>query len=265
MAPGTYNLTAKNSAGCISTPTVINVTASQNCSSIGNFVFKDANVNGLQESSESGLSGVTVKLLNSGGTVLATTTTSSSGAYSFNNLAPGTYSVSFTTPSGYYPTLSNVGSDDTKDSDPVNGTVSNIVLALNQANTTIDAGFAQSVLALGNRVWYDTNNDGINGSSENGISGVTVNLYLDADNNNVADGAAIATKTTDATGYYSFSSLAPGNYIVGAILPAGYVSSSIHGGDPDNNIDKDDNGQTLIGNKIRGLAITRWNLNENDG
>ena len=64
------------------------------------------------------------------------------------------------------PDSPNVGSDDTKDSDPVNGTVSNVVLALNQANTSADAGFVQAVLALGNRFRYDTNNDGINGSSE---------------------------------------------------------------------------------------------------
>jgi hypothetical protein len=158
-----------------------------------------------------------------------------------------------------------VGSDDTKDSDPVNGTVSNIVLALNQANTSVDAGFVQAVLALGNRVWYDTNNDGINGSSENGIKGITINLYLDSDNNNIPDGAAIATRTTDASGNYLFSSLAPGNYIVGAVLPAGYVSSSVNAADPDNNTDKDDNGVTLVGNEIRGLAITLSSLNENDG
>ncbi|HNP54799.1 MAG TPA: SdrD B-like domain-containing protein, partial [Ferruginibacter sp.] len=138
----------------------------------------------------------------------------------------------------------------------MNGTVSNIVLGLNQSNTTVDAGFIQAVLALGNRVWYDTNNDGLNGSSENGIANVTVNLYADANNDNVADGSAIATRTTDASGYYSFTALAPGNYIVGAVLPAGYVSSNVNGGDPDNNINLDDNGQVLVGNEIRGLAIT---------
>ncbi|HNP54798.1 MAG TPA: SdrD B-like domain-containing protein, partial [Ferruginibacter sp.] len=109
VAPGTYNLTAKNSVGCVSTATVITITASQNCSSIGNYVFKDANANGLQDNNESGLSGVTVQLLNNSGTVLTTTTTSSSGAYTFSSLAPGTYSVKFTTSSGFYPSPSNAG------------------------------------------------------------------------------------------------------------------------------------------------------------
>jgi len=112
------------------------------------------------------------------------------------------------------------------------------------------------LLTLGNRVWYDANNNGLNDAAENGIRNVTVKLYADANNDNVADGAAIATTTTDVNGNYSFTNLVPGNYIVGAVMPNGYMSSSINGGDPDNNIDLDDNGQVLSGNEIRGLAIT---------
>ncbi len=60
---------------------------------VGDRVWKDANANGLQDSGEVGISGVTVQLLNSGGTVIATTTTNSSGNYSFGGLAAGTYTV----------------------------------------------------------------------------------------------------------------------------------------------------------------------------
>nr|HPH84366.1 SdrD B-like domain-containing protein [Ferruginibacter sp.] len=265
VTPGSYPLTAKNSCGCVSLPTTIVVSASLNCSSIGNLVFKDANGNGVQESTETGISGVTVKLLNTSGTVLSTTTTNSSGVYGFSNLAAGSYNVSFTTPSGYTASPANVGSDDTKDSDPVAGIVSGITLGVGQANATVDAGFIPSILAVGNQVWYDTNNDGINNSTEKGIVGITVKLYKDDDNNNIADGAAIATKTTDGTGKYSFTALAPGNYIIGAVIPAGYVSSSIHGGDPDNNVNGDDNGHVLSGNEVRGLAITLTAGTEPDG
>ena len=81
----------------------------------------------------------------------------------------------------------------------------------------------------------------------------------------MADGAAIATKVTDANGYYTFTALAPGNYIVGAVVPAGYISSAVNGGDPDNNTNADDNGQNLVGNEIRGLAITLAIGTEPDG
>ena len=226
-------------------------------SSIGDFVFNDLNRNGVQNTGEPGMAGVTVKLLNSSGTVLATTTTSTGGAYNFSALPPGTYDVAFTAPTGFSAALSNAGADDTKDSDPVGGVVKGIVLGANQANTNVDAGFMSSVLQVGNRVWYDANNDGLNNSGENGMANISVKLYKDNNNDNAADGAAIATKTTDANGYYSFGNLTPGNYIVGVVtFPPGYTSSSKNGGDPDNNINADDNGQVLSGNEIRTLAIT---------
>jgi hypothetical protein len=112
------------------------------------------------------------------------------------------------------------------------------------------------VVELGDRVWYDANNDGILNSSEDGIANITVRLYKDDNNDNVADGAFIATDITDGDGYYSFTGLAPGNYIVGVVVPNGYTSSSVNAGDPDNNTNNDDNGQVLTGNEIRGLAIT---------
>src|SRR5206468_1242348 len=65
--------------------------------SIGDRVWKDANANGLQDSSEVGINGVTVQLLNSGGTVIATTTTSGNGNYSFGGLFAGTYTVKVVT------------------------------------------------------------------------------------------------------------------------------------------------------------------------
>jgi hypothetical protein len=63
--------------------------------SIGGFVFHDFNTDGQQNSSDSGLAGVTVFLdLNNNGILdpgEQTATTSSSGAYSFTGLADGTY------------------------------------------------------------------------------------------------------------------------------------------------------------------------------
>ena len=89
-------------------------------------------------------------------------------------------------------------------------------------------------LSIGNRVWRDSDNSGtINAADDSlpGISGVTVNLYRDVDNNGAPDGAAIATITTDTRGYYLFSNIpydsaTPGNnrYIIG--IPASNFASS---------------------------------------
>lgn len=228
--------------------------------SIGDRVWLDADGDGIQDASETGgITGVTVQLRNSANTVIATQVTNATGNYLFTGLAAGTYTVAFPVSiSGAVVTTQNAGSNDDIDSDPsqTTGITPNITLAAGQNITNVDAGYCPVNLQLGNRVWYDTNNNGINEAGENGIRNVTVRLYKDDNNDNVADGAALATLLTDINGNYTFSNLAPGNYIAGAVIPAGYISSAINGGDPDNNTDLDDNGQVLVGNEIRGLAIT---------
>ncbi len=78
-----------------------------NPSNITGTVYNDINGNGAQDPGEPGLGGVTVDLLNGGGSVIATTTTASDGTYSFTNLAAGIYSVRESDPSGYASTTPN--------------------------------------------------------------------------------------------------------------------------------------------------------------
>lgn len=239
---------------------------------IGNFVWGDANGNGLQDSGETGISGVTVQLFldanndcNADGAAIATATTDVNGAYNFTGLAAGNYLVVFPTIAGFFPSPANVGTNDNIDSDidPNTGKVCGVSLTSGQVRTDVDAGYCPQTLGLGDRVYYDINNNGFREDAEIGISGATVNLYRDANNDNVADGAAIATTTTDGGGFYRFSNLLPGNYIVGVVTPAGYVRSSVNGGDPDNNTDRDNNGISLTGTEVRGLAITLTGGGEN--
>src|SRR5439155_409038 len=92
--------------------------------SIGDFVWNDTNGNGVQDSGEAGINGVTLTLTGitgAGVSVSQTTTTATNGGnagyYQFGNLAPGTYSVAVTTPSGYVPTVTGQGTTAT-DSNP---------------------------------------------------------------------------------------------------------------------------------------------------
>jgi hypothetical protein len=64
-------------------------------------VFVDADSSGYFHSPDAVLGGDTVSLENSGGTELQTTSSNSSGAYSFAGLAPGTYKVAIGEPLGY--------------------------------------------------------------------------------------------------------------------------------------------------------------------
>ncbi len=221
---------------------------------VGDFVWNDLNGNGIQDLGEPGINGQTVTILFPDGVTTATTTTLTfngrDGYYDFKNLGPGTHVITFTTPTGLTPSPSNQGSDDTKDSDPVNGSVSVNVVA-DISNFTIDAGFkTPSILGLGNLVFIDLNGNGVRDASEPGIPGATVNLYRDTNGDNAPDGGAIATTTTVSDGTYNFSGLSADAYIVGVVLPSGYYF--IAGNPlPNNDIDNDNNAIRQVGTEVR--------------
>ncbi len=76
---------------------------------VGNYVWFDDNLNGLQDGNEAGVPGVSVGLYSNGETCgvdmpLAVTTTDNTGAYLFTGLPAGSYFVCFdltTLPAGY--------------------------------------------------------------------------------------------------------------------------------------------------------------------
>jgi hypothetical protein len=207
--------------------------------SLGDFVWVDGNQNGVQDAGEPGLTGVTVTLKNAAGTVVGTTTTSATGAYSFTGLAIGTYTVTFTTPAGYTASPSNVtitGATDANDSDPIAGVVT-VSLANQQINNTIDAGFYLAPTptgSIGNYVWNDGNGNGIQDATEVGLSGVQIQLKN-------AAGTIIATTTSNASGFYQFTGLAAGTYTVQFLAVAGFGVSPANQGTNDA-IDSDVNG-----------------------
>ncbi len=133
----------------------------------------------------------------------------------------------------------------------------------NQVTTNLDT------LTLGGRVWNDngagggTADNGLRDGTEPGIDGLTVALFVDANNDDVADtpGSPLLTTTTAGGGLYSFAGLAPGNYIVRVTPAAGFVSSTGNV-DPDNNVANDDNGGPLTGGFVFSNAITLSYNNE---
>ncbi|MGE5430073.1 MAG: SdrD B-like domain-containing protein [Syntrophomonadaceae bacterium] len=198
--------------------------------SIGDFVWNDLNQNGIQDAGEPGIPGVPVALHDGTGAVIKTTVTDANGFYSFTSLPAGQYYVSFTPPSGYTISPINQGGDDTKDSDiGPDGNTTWITLAAGENNPTIDAGMyvPGQLASLGDFVWKDLNNNGIQDSGEPGIAGVTVYLY--ACNSNTV----LQTTTTDANGLYHFTGLTPGSYYVQFVLPSGYSYSPMNAGTND--------------------------------
>jgi len=112
--------------------------------SVGDFVWNDANRDGLQSTGEAGISGATATLFTSGNVqVGAPQTTGVNGAYAFSALTPGTYYVQFTLPAGYTLTPKLIGTDTCRDSDadPADsGKTSSFTLTAGQSLSTVDAG-----------------------------------------------------------------------------------------------------------------------------
>jgi hypothetical protein len=211
---------------------------------IGDRVFLDSNGNGVQEGGESGLSGVTVKLLDSSGGQVATTTTNASGQYSFS-AAPGTYRLQFDKPdSSYFFSPANQGNDAT-DSDVVDAstgrTASFTLTSSQQPDFNFDAGLFKKV-TIGDRIFIDTDKDGIQDADETGLGNVTVNL-LDS-----ATSAVVATTTTTSNGNYSFT-VNPGTYKVQVLAPTGY-SFSLKDQGADDTKDSDVDSVTGLTNDI---------------
>ncbi|MGA2232175.1 MAG: SdrD B-like domain-containing protein, partial [Tepidisphaeraceae bacterium] len=69
--------------------------------SVNGTVYVDANGDLTQDNGEQGASGAVVELIDSNGYVVLTTTTNSTGQYSFAGVAPGNYQVEFFAPTGY--------------------------------------------------------------------------------------------------------------------------------------------------------------------
>jgi protocatechuate 3,4-dioxygenase beta subunit/cellulose synthase/poly-beta-1,6-N-acetylglucosamine synthase-like glycosyltransferase len=200
---------------------------------LGDTVWYDRDLDGVQDTDEAPVVGVTVQLFSAGGTSLATTTTDSNGNYLFSSLMPGGYVVQFSAPSGYDFTVTNAGADDTVDSDADarTGQTQVVELSSGEYDPTIDAGVYQTA-AIGDVAWEDTNADGLQTTGEIGIGGVSV-LLTDS------KGVAIATTVTAADGTYSFTGLEPGIYgICFAGLPSGYDFSGQDVGS-DDTVDSD--------------------------
>lgn len=98
--------------------------------------------------------------------------------------------------------------------------------------TAVNCGGA--VTELGDTVWFDFNEDGLQDPLEPGIGGVTVNL-IDANT-----GAVISTTVTNADGFYLFDDLPAGNYAVEFIPLDGFViTMNDEGTDDANDSDAD--------------------------
>ncbi len=205
------------------TPTPINV---------GNFVWDDLDLDGQQDAGEPGMAGVTVQLWNSGkNQLINSTVTNASGLYTLIAPTPGQYRVRVVLPSAadQFTSIDQAGGNDQLDSDinPSGGDMgfTNIyTFASNLISiTTIDAGIRRyktptptrtpTPINVGNFIWNDLDQDGVQDAGEPGLAGVTVQLW------NSGKTQLINSAVTNASGLYTLIAPTPGQYRVRVILP----------------------------------------------
>ncbi len=178
--------------------------AGSNVAIIGDYVWSDANNNGIQEPGELGLGGVTMELVTSPGNVhVAWATTNAFGIYLFTNVSPGTYVVKSDTAgilSGYSPTVGpqSIGANN---SAPITVTGGNSYVMM-------DFGYYNpSLYTISDRVWFDLNDNAALDPGEPGIKGVTITLLK-------AGNVVAAVTTSDVYGNFSFTGVPNGSYTI---------------------------------------------------
>ncbi len=221
---------------------------------VSGHVWHDADAGNVNSSSAVEIpSGIFANLVDNNGNVVASQAVPTSGVtagqFSFAAVGEGTYTVSLSTTAGVqgspaptagvtsgwastgeYNGASNSGNEGLVDSKSEPFTVTTIDVS--------DRNFGiRQVGSISGNVSIDTNGDDV---GENNLSGVTLTLYNDVNNNGVYDSGTdtqVGTTTTDGSGNYSFLNLPAGNYVVVESQPAGYSTvtdidtSSDTGGD----------------------------------
>ena len=175
-------------------------------------VHADLNRNGLFDGNEWPIAGVKIELLGRDGVVVATTFTNASGEYLFQDIVPGVYAVRETQPDGYFQGGQRAGSHGG------NATVPDLIsqIPVGSGQHLIHYDFSEIVPAsISGLVYVDMNSNSRRDGGETLLVGVTVRL-LDAANN------VVSVTQTDANGFYQFRNLAPGEYGVQEVQPAGY-------------------------------------------
>jgi choice-of-anchor A domain-containing protein len=110
--------------------------------SVGGQVWNDTDLDGVQDSGETGRSGVTLHLLDENGDTLSTTLSDADGNYVFADRQPGTYAVQIIVPNAAIVSAKDKGGNDLLDSDadPSTGRTETTELISDESDRSWDFG-----------------------------------------------------------------------------------------------------------------------------
>ncbi|MFL5328347.1 MAG: SdrD B-like domain-containing protein [Gemmataceae bacterium] len=178
---------------------------------IRGLVYNDVNGDGVQETGENGISGLTIRLLDatpgaSFGSVIATTVTSAQGNYEFASLRNGNYMVRMVTAANQVQTTADPGQY-------LNFTEQSIALASFNGTPplgiTVDPQLNFGNFTLGSISgikFDDLNQNGVRDVGEGTLAGFVI--YFDANNNSLRD-AGEQNVTSAADGSYTLTGFGP--------------------------------------------------------
>ncbi|MBK9994322.1 MAG: DUF11 domain-containing protein [Saprospiraceae bacterium] len=220
------------------------------CSCISGEVWYDLNKDGIYQDIENGINGLSVYLVNAmTGDVVASAITgpkpgtpSDDGFYSFCScLRPGMYYVRYDRPGDLAASAAFQGTDRTKDSHLTHAygpnTSEKITVLSGSDIKDIHAGF-QVKAVVGNFVWLDGNQNGLQDSGEKPVQGVKVAAYNTA-------GVMVSESTTGVDGKYLLDGIAAGDYYVKFVPNSQYGFTTANRGNDD--IDSDVTGTQGLG------------------
>ena len=214
-------------------------------SSIGNRVWHDRNLDGLQDDNEPGVRAVDValfKLVNGGEpTMIDRQTTNALGSYRFENLSDGDYYVVFSPDEFWQFTSTKVGNDDENDNDAdATGVTEIITIENNQSREDVDAGLVRPSNQLAGHVWLDEDEDGLFSFEETLLEGIILQLLNET--NSVID-----ETVTGRAGRYVFDDLDDGSYFIKMALTTEYaLTEKDFGLDDINDSDFNADGETEL-------------------
>ncbi|WP_420571290.1 SdrD B-like domain-containing protein [Kordia sp.] len=189
---------------------------------ISGTVFDDDNENGSIDSTEAGrLANITLTLyadndnngrVGSGDTIITTTTSAMDGTYGFAGVTVENTIVVVSVPADDSNFSYTLTTSERKVTSSTIIDVNGADFGINQQSTSY---------TISGNVFNDLNSDG-DSTSDRGLSGVTIRLFADANQNGRVDRgeAVIATTTSDRNGNYQFPGLTEIDVIVQVIVPA---------------------------------------------
>ncbi|MEX0820444.1 MAG: Ig-like domain-containing protein, partial [Pirellulaceae bacterium] len=187
--------------------------------SLSGFVYVDSNNDGVRDTGEEGFEGVTITLSGTndfGNEVSLQTTTASDGAYTFDGLAPGDYTITQTQPTGERNGVPIVDGKDTIGSQ--GGTVS----ANDQFSITLAEGTEGGDNNFGELLGRTLAGSIVRSAGSELFGGL--DLLLFASDGDMTIGNELASANS-VGGTFQYSAIAPGSYRVVAETPPFLLSN----------------------------------------